>query len=213
LRSQHKPTASPPKLPIHRSETRTNGKDFDLPIETRANSEKLQLSEQELKRTGKNSNSPNKTQTNGEKPQSTERKLKRTVKNVKLPIKPQTNGKKRRYAEWKLKRSVENAENGCTSTQPRKNLRNFKNSRCGWETGFTRPHGGRLMILPVDSNARVLPCQRYLPLYRLCSTLASILHTSILLNNLKKTEWCRCGRSRSDAQVSDGITKTLREES
>jgi len=53
----------------------------------------------------------------------------------------------------KSKRIVENAENGCTSTQPHKNLINFKNSRCGWETHFTRPHGGRLMILPVDSSA------------------------------------------------------------
>jgi len=85
LQSQHEPTASPPKLPIHWSETRTNGKVFDF--ETRANGEKLQLTEQELKRTGKNFNSPNKTQASGEKPQSTERKLKRTVKNVKLPIK------------------------------------------------------------------------------------------------------------------------------
>jgi len=69
------------------------------------------------------------------------------------------------------------------------------------------------MILPVDQNARILPRQRYLPLDRLCTTLASVLHTSILLKNLKKTEWRRCGRSRSDAQVSDRITKTLREKS
>jgi len=87
-----------------------NGKVFDLPIETRTNSEKLQLSEQELRRKGKKFNSPNKTQTSGEKLQSTEQKLKRTVKNVKLPIKTsnerwktsnyriklQTNGGKRR---------------------------------------------------------------------------------------------------------------------
>jgi len=76
-----------PELPIHRSKTRTNGKVFDLPIETRTNSEKLQLTEQELKRTEKNSSSPNKTQASGEKPQFTEQKLKRTVKNIKLPIK------------------------------------------------------------------------------------------------------------------------------
>jgi len=87
LRSQHKPTASSPKLPIYRSKTRTNGEDFNLPIKTRTISEKLQLSEQELERTEKNFNSPNKTYANGEKPQSTKQKLKRTVKNVKLPIK------------------------------------------------------------------------------------------------------------------------------
>jgi len=72
LAFSEQPTASLPKLPIHRPETRTNGKVFNLPIETRANSEKLQLSEQELKRTGKNLNSPNKTQASGEKPQFTE---------------------------------------------------------------------------------------------------------------------------------------------
>ena len=80
-------------------------------------------------------------------------------------------------------------------------------------TGFTRPHGGRLMILSVDQSARILPRQRYLPLDRLSTALASVLHTSILLKNLQKTEWRRWGRSRSDAQVSDGITKTLREKS
>jgi len=207
LQSQHEPTASPPKLPVHRSETQTNDKDFDLPIETSANSEKLQLSEQELKQTGKNFNSPNKTRTNGEKPQFTEQKLKRTVKNVKLPIQTRTNDEKRRYTGWKLKRTVENAENGCTSTQPHKNRRNFKNSRCGWETGFTRPHGGRLMILPVDLSARALSRQWFLLLDRLRTTLASVLHTSILRKNLKKKEWRHCGRLRSDAQVSDGITK------
>jgi len=67
------------------------------------------------------------------------------------------------------------------------------------------------MILPVDQNARASPRQRYLPLDRLCTTLASVLRTSIHLKNLQKTEWRRCGRSRSDAQVSDGTTKTLRE--
>ena len=46
---------------------------------------------------------------------------------------------------------------------------------------------------------------------RLCTTLASVLRTSILLKNLQKTKWCRCGRSRSDAQVSDWTTKILRE--
>ena len=57
------------------------------------------------------------------------------------------------------------------------------------------------------------PChvEGILPLDRLCTTLASVLHTSIHLKNLQKTEWHRYGRSRSDAQVSDGTTKTLRE--
>jgi len=81
---QQKP---PQKLAIHRSETRTNGKVFDLPIETRTNSEKHQLIEQELKRIEKNFNLPIKTPNDSGKPQSTEQELKRTVKNVKLPIK------------------------------------------------------------------------------------------------------------------------------
>ena len=68
------------------------------------------------------------------------------------------------------------------------------------------------LILPVDQSARVLPRRRYLSLDRLCTTLASVSHTSILLKNLKKTEWRRCGRSRSDAQVSDGITKNSKRE-
>ena len=67
------------------------------------------------------------------------------------------------------------------------------------------------LMLPVDQSAKVLPRQRYLPLDRLCTTLTSVLHTSIPLKNLQKTEWRRCGRSRFDAQVCDGITKTLRE--
>jgi len=70
-------------------------------------------------------------------------------------------------------------------------------------TGFTRPHGGRLMILPVDLSAKALPRQWFLLLDRLCTTLSSVLRTSNLLKNLKKTEWRRCCRSRSDAQVSD----------
>ena len=63
------------------------------------------------------------------------------------------------------------------------------------------------MILPVDLSARVLPRQRFLLLDQLRTTLASVLHVSILRKNLQKPEWRRCGRSRSNAQVSDGITK------
>ena len=66
-----------------------------------------------------------------------------------------------------------------------------KNSRCGWEqvlhgnrrsfqeltlwmgTGFTRPHGGRLMILPADQIARALPRQTWIDF---CAVLASVLH-------------------------------------
>ena len=102
LQSHHEPTAPPAKLPIHRSETRTNGKTSNQPIENRANSKKLQ---------------------------ETDRKLEGTVENFKLPIKTQTNGGKLEFTKQKLERTV---ENGCTSTQPHRNYRNLKNSRCGW---------------------------------------------------------------------------------
>jgi len=52
--SQHEPLAFPLKFPIHRSNTQTNGKNFDLPIETRTNGEKLQFINRKLKQTVKN---------------------------------------------------------------------------------------------------------------------------------------------------------------
>jgi len=148
-----------------------------------------------------------KTRTNGKNFKKPIESSNKRWKTSNYRLKTQTNGGKLQFTEQKLKRTVKNAENGCTSTQPRKNRRNFKNSRCGWETRFTRPHGGRLMILPVDSSARVLPRQRFLLLDQPRTTLASVLQASIPRKNLKETEWCRCGRSRSNAQVSDGITK------
>jgi len=39
--------------------------------------------------------------------------------------------------------------------------------------GFTRPHGGRLMILPVDQNAGALPRQTWIDVR---AVLASVLH-------------------------------------
>jgi len=69
----------------------------------------------------------------------------------------------------------------------------------------------KYLILPVDQSARILPRRRFLLLDQLSTTLASVLQASIPRKNLKETEWRRCGRSRSDAQVSDEITKILRE--
>ena len=126
--------------------------------------------------TAKSFNSSNKNSNERGKTSIYQTKLQQAVKNLDPPNKSsnerwrtsnyrsklRTNGEKTPIHRTETQRTVENAENGCTSTQPHKNLRNFKNSRCGWETGFTRPHGGRLMILPVDSSARVLPRQRYL---------------------------------------------------
>ena len=128
-------------------------------------------------------------------------KIAQTVRNFKKPIessnkrwktsnyrsKARTNGGKLQTTDRKLKPTVKNAENGCTSTQPHKNRRNIKNSRCGWETRFTRPHGGRLMIMSVELSARALPRQRFLLLDQLRTTLASVLHASIPRKILKKT--------------------------
>jgi len=143
-------------LLLLRQNSRFTGQKHERTVKSSIYRLKLALTAKNFNSPNKNSNERGKTsihrtkaQSNGEERQTTNKKLR-------------TNGEKRRYTEWKLKRTVENAENGCTSTQPHKNLINFKNSRCGWETGFTRPHGGRLMILPVDSSARVLPRQRYL---------------------------------------------------
>jgi len=62
------------------------------------------------------------------------------------PIKTRVSNKKPHLTEQKLKRTV---ENGCTSTQPNRNRRNLQELTLWMGTGFTRPHGGRLMILPV----------------------------------------------------------------
>ena len=40
-------------------------------------------------------------------------------------------------------------------------------------TGFTRPHGGRLMILPVDQNAGTLPRPTWIDV---CAASTSVLH-------------------------------------
>ena len=57
-----------------------------------------------------------------------------------------------------------------TTTQ---NCGNFQELTLWMGTGFTRPHGGRLMILPVDWDARTLPRQTWIDF---CAVLASVLH-------------------------------------
>jgi len=66
-------------------------------------------------------------------------------------------------------------------------------------TGFTRPHGGRLMILPVDQNARLLPRQTWIDV---CAVFASVLRRDPP-QEPAKTKRRRPGRSHSNAQVSD----------
>jgi len=119
------------------------------PIETRTNGEKLQLTEQEPKRMEKNFNSPNKTRTNGGKPQTTDRKLKRTVKNADTP---NENSNER----WKTPKMVAPAHNHTRISET------SRTHDVDGKHALHGPHGGRLMILPVDSSARVLPRQRYL---------------------------------------------------
>ena len=70
-------------------------------------------------------------------------------------------------------------------------------------TGFTRPHGGRLMILPVDQDVGALPRQTWIDF---CAVLASVLRRDSPREPAKTERRC-CGRSRSDAQVSDSTTK------
>jgi len=56
-----------------------------------------------------------------------------------------------------------------TTTQ---NCRNFQELTLWMGTGFTRPHGGRLMILPVGQDAGALPRQIWIDF---CAVLASVL--------------------------------------
>jgi len=185
LQSHHEPTTSPAKLPIRQTETRTNGKTSNQPIENRANSKEFQEIDRKLERMVATSNYRTKPRTNGRKLEFTEQNFERTVETRTHRTKPQRNGGK-----WLHQH-----------TATRK-LQKPQELKLWMGTGFTRPHGGRLMILPVDQNTRASPRQRYLPPDRLCTMLASVLHTSIHLKNQQKTEWRHCGRSRSDAQVS-----------
>jgi len=93
--------------------------------------------------------------------------------------KPQTNGGKRENTEQELD------EQRTTVAPPHNHTENYENLqeltlRMG--TSFTRPHGGRLMILPVDQN--VGTC-----LVKLGSTCAPFLPPSFVtihLQNLQK---------------------------
>ena len=112
----------------------------------------------------------------------------------------ETNGGKMRTHRTKLRQT---ADDGCTSTQPRKNFENLHELTLWMGASFTQPHGGCLMILPVDQNAGNCLVKG--------STCAP-LQTSVPLRDppqepAKETERRRCGRSHSNAQVSDRITK------
>ena len=56
-----------------------------------------------------------------------------------------------------------------------------------------------LLILPVDQNAGALPRQTWIDV---CAVFASVLHR-VPPQEPAKTKRRRCGRSRSNAQVSD----------
>jgi len=56
-------------------------------------------------------------------------------------------------------------------------------------------------------ECKSLATSKVCPLDQLRTTLAFAPYALIPRKNLKKTKWRRCGRSRSDAQVSDRITK------
>ena len=63
--------------------------------------------------------------------------------------KPQTNGGKRENTEQKLD---EQRTTVAPAHNPTENCENLQELTLWMGTGFTRPHGGRLMILPVDQN-------------------------------------------------------------
>jgi len=52
------------------------------------------------------------------------------------------------------------------------NCKNLQELTLWMGTGFTQPHGGRLMILPVDENAGALPRQTWIDV---CTVFASVL--------------------------------------
>ena len=66
LRSQHEPTASPPKLPIHRSNKSSNERRKTSIHRTKAqtNSEERQTTNQNFERTVKNADTPNENSNN-----------------------------------------------------------------------------------------------------------------------------------------------------
>jgi len=84
-------------------------------------------------------NQPIENRANSKKLQEIDQKLEQTVENFKLSIKTQTNSARLKFTKQKLERTV---ENGCTNTQPHRNYRNFKNSRCGWEQVLHDPTVG-----------------------------------------------------------------------
>jgi len=86
---------------------------------------------------------------------------------------------KTRNHRTNLKRT---ANSGCTSTQPRRKLQNLQELTLWMGTGFTRPHVGRLMILPVDQN--VGTC--LVKLGSTCAPLQPPFFVTIHLKNLQK---------------------------
>ena len=116
--------------------------------------------------------------------------------------KPQTNSGKREITE-------QNLDDQRTVVAPAHNhAENYKNLQeltLWMGTGFTRPHGGRLMIVPVDQNVEAC-------LVKLGSTCTprqppSFVSSRSTSRICKRTERRRCGRSHSNAQVSDRTTK------
>ena len=130
---------------------------------------------------------PNESRVNSRKPYFTEQKSKRTVENAKSQNKSQANSER-----WLHQH---------TTTQ--KTTKNIQELTLWMGASFTRSHGGRLMILPVDQNVGTCLVKG--------STCAP-LQTSVLLprstsRTCKRTERRRSGRSHSNAQVSDRTTK------
>ena len=128
--------------------------------------QKPPLLPRKTKRAKELKSSPNKSRVRSRKLHLTEQKSKRTVENAKSPNESQTNSE-----QWLHQH---------TTTQ--KTTKTSKNSRCGWEQVLHGPHGGRLMILPVDQN--VGTC--LVKLGSTCAPLQPPSFVTIHLKNLQK---------------------------
>jgi len=82
----------------------------------------------------------------------------------------QTNGGKREITEQNLDEQRAMVAPAHNHTE---NYKNLQELTLWMGTGFTRSHGGLLMIMPVDQNAGALPRQTCIDV---CAALASVLH-------------------------------------
>ena len=113
-----------------------------------------------------------------QKPPLLPRKTKRAKEHKLHRTKTQTNGGKREITEQNLDEQRTAVAPAHNHTE---NCENLRELTLWMRTGFTRPHGGRLMILPVDQN--VGTC-----LVKLGSTCAPFQPPSFITIHLKNLQ-------------------------